>query len=186
MTVFDVKKNIEQKMLKSIESFKMDLGKIRTGRAHIGLLDHVHVDYYGSMLPIPQTANVTLLDARTISVQPWEKKMVNVIQKAIRDANLGLNPTAEGTLIRVPMPMLTEERRRELTRVVKQEAEAAKVSIRSLRREANDTLKKIVKDKEASEDAERRASDDVQKLTDKFVAEIEKLTEAKEVELMTL
>lgn len=164
----------------------MDLGKIRTGRAHIGLLDHVHVDYYGSMLPIPQTANVTLLDARTISVQPWEKKMVNVIQKAIRDANLGLNPTAEGTLIRVPMPMLTEERRRELTRVVKQEAEAAKVSIRSLRREANDTLKKIVKDKEASEDAERRASDDVQKLTDKFVAEIEKLTEAKEVELMTL
>jgi ribosome recycling factor len=186
MSVADVKKSVEQKMQRSIEAFKNDLAKIRTGRAHTGLLDHVQVDYYGSMVPISQVANLTLVDARTIGVQPWEKNMVAKVEKAIREADLGLNPATTGDLIRVPMPALTEERRRELTKVVKGEAETAKVAVRNLRRDANEQLKKLVKDKEISEDDERRAGDDVQKLTDKSVAEIDKLVQTKEAEIMTV
>ncbi|AJP57411.1 ribosome recycling factor [Pandoraea vervacti] len=186
MSVADVKKNVEQKMTNSIESFKGQLAKIRTGRAHTGLLDHVQVDYYGSMVPISQVANVTLVDARTIGVQPWEKNMVAKVEKAIRESDLGLNPATQGDLIRVPMPMLTEERRREMTKLVKSEGEAAKVAVRNLRRDANDQVKKLVKDKEASEDDQRRSDDDVQKLTDKFVAEIDKLVAQKEAEIMTV
>ncbi|MDN7776005.1 ribosome recycling factor [Burkholderia orbicola] len=186
MSVADVKKGVEQKMQRSIEAFKNDLAKIRTGRAHTGLLDHVQVDYYGSMVPISQVANLTLVDARTIGVQPWEKNMVAKVEKAIREADLGLNPATTGDLIRVPMPALTEERRRELTKVVKSEGETAKVAIRNLRRDANEALKKLVKDKVISEDDERRASDDVQKLTDKHVAEIDKLVQTKEAEIMTV
>jgi ribosome recycling factor len=186
MSVADVKKGVDQKMQRSIEAFKADLAKIRTGRAHTGLLDHIQVDYYGSNVPISQVANMTLVDARTIGVQPWEKKMVAVVEKAIRESDLGLNPATQGDLIRVPMPALTEERRRELTKVVKSEGETAKVAVRNLRRDANDALKKLVKDKEISEDDERRASDDVQKLTDKFVTEIDKLVQTKEAEIMTV
>ncbi|SAL64751.1 ribosome recycling factor [Caballeronia peredens] len=186
MSAADIKKGVDQKMQRSIEAFKADLAKIRTGRAHTGLLDHIQVDYYGSNVPISQVANMTLVDARTIGVQPWEKKMVPVIEKAIRESDLGLNPATQGDLIRVPMPALTEERRRELTKVVKSEGETAKVSVRNLRRDANDQLKKMVKDKEISEDDERRASDEVQKLTDKFVAEIDKLVQTKESEIMTV
>ncbi|AAU47752.1 ribosome recycling factor [Burkholderia pseudomallei] len=186
MSVADIKKSVEQKMQRSIEAFKNDLAKIRTGRAHTGLLDHVQVDYYGSMVPISQVANLTLVDARTIGVQPWEKTMVAKVEKAIREADLGLNPATSGDLIRVPMPPLTEERRRELTKVVKSEGETAKVAVRNLRRDANEQLKKLVKDKEISEDDERRASDDVQKLTDKHVAEIDKLVQAKDAEIMTV
>src|SRR5207253_654818 len=170
MSVADTKKSVEQKMQKTIEAFKADLAKIRTGRAHTGLLDHVQVDYYGSPVPISQVANVGLADSRTISVQPWEKKMVSAIEKAIRDADLGLNPSTMGETIRVPMPMLTEERRKELAKVVKGEAEGAKIAVRNLRRDANEQFKKLVKDKAISEDDERRGQDDVQKLTDKFVA----------------
>ncbi|BAN22946.1 ribosome recycling factor [Caballeronia insecticola] len=186
MSAADIKKGVDQKMQRSIEAFKADLAKIRTGRAHTGLLDHIQVDYYGSNVPISQVANMTLVDGRTIGVQPWEKKMVPVIEKAIRESDLGLNPATQGDLIRVPMPALTEERRRELTKVVKSEGETAKVSVRNLRRDANDHLKKLVKDKEISEDDERRASDEVQKLTDKFVAEIDKLVQTKESEIMTV
>ena len=186
MSVADVKKGAEQKMLRSIDAFKNDLSKIRTGRAHTGLLDHIQVDYYGSPVPISQVANMTLVDARTIGVQPWEKKMVQVVEKAIRESDLGLNPATQGDVIRVPMPALTEERRRELTKVVKSEAETAKVAVRNLRRDANEQLKKLVKDKEISEDDERRAGDDVQKLTDKFVTEIDKLVVTKEAEIMTV
>ncbi|ALX11550.1 MULTISPECIES: ribosome recycling factor [Burkholderia] len=186
MSVADTKKGVEQKMQRSIDAFKSDLAKIRTGRAHTGMLDHVQVDYYGSMVPISQVANMTLVDARTIGVQPWEKPMVAKVEKAIREADLGLNPATSGDLIRVPMPALTEERRRELTKVVKSEGETAKVAIRNLRRDANEALKKLVKDKEISEDDERRASDDVQKLTDKHVAEIDKLVQSKEAEIMTV
>ncbi|WP_374626882.1 ribosome recycling factor [Pandoraea sp.] len=186
MSVADIRKNVEQKMKSSIESFKNNLAKIRTGRAHAGLLDHVQVDYYGSMVPISQVANVNLVDSRTIGVQPWEKKMVGVVEKAIRESDLGLNPATQGDLIRVPMPMLTEERRRELTKLVKSEGEAAKVAVRNLRRDANEQLKKLVKDKEASEDDERRGSDEVQKLTDKFVAEIDELVKQKDAEIMTV
>ena len=186
MTVADTKKSAEQKMQKSIEAFKADLAKVRTGRAHTGLLDHVQVDYYGSMVPISQVANVGLGDARTITVQPWEKKMVQAVEKAIRDADLGLNPATMGDVIRVPMPALTEERRKELTKVVKTEAEGAKVAVRNLRRDANEQFKKLVKDKTISEDDERRGQDEVQKLTDKFVAEIDKLVAEKEKEIMTV
>jgi ribosome recycling factor len=186
MSVADIKNGAEQKMQRSLEAFKSDLAKIRTGRAHTGLLDHIQVDYYGSNVPISQVANLTLIDARTIGVQPWEKKMVAVVEKAIRESGLGLNPATQGDLIRVPMPALTEERRRELTKVVKSEAETAKVAVRNLRRDANEQLKKAVKDKEISEDDERRASDDVQKLTDKHVAEIDKLVQSKEAEIMTV
>jgi ribosome recycling factor len=186
MSVAEVKKSAEQKMQRSIEAFKNDLAKIRTGRAHTGLLDHIQVDYYGSNVPISQVANLTLIDARTIGVQPWEKKMVAVVEKAIRESDLGLNPATQGDLIRVPMPALTEERRRELTKVVKSEGETAKVAVRNLRRDANEQLKKLVKDKDISEDDERRAGDEVQKLTDKYVAEIEKLVQSKEAEIMTV
>jgi ribosome recycling factor len=186
MSVADIRKGVDQKMQKSIEAFKNDLAKIRTGRAHTGLLDHIQVDYYGSSVPISQVANMTLVDARTIGVQVWEKKMVPVVEKAIRDSDLGLNPSNQGDQIRVPMPALTEERRRELTKVVKSEGENAKIAIRNLRRDANEQLKKLVKDKEISEDDERRASDDVQKFTDKNVADIDRLVVSKEAEIMTV
>jgi ribosome recycling factor len=186
MTVAEIKTNVDQKMQRSIDAFKGDLAKIRTGRAHTGLLDHIQVDYYGSNVPISQVANMSLIDARTIGVQPWEKKMVQAVEKAIREADLGLNPATQGDLIRVPMPALTEERRRELVKVVKNEAETAKIAVRNLRRDANEQLKKLLKDKDISEDDERRAQDDVQKLTDKFVAEIDKLVLTKEAEIMTV
>lgn len=186
MTVVDVKKNAEQKMQKSIETLKADLAKVRTGRAHVGILDHIHVDYYGTQTQINQVANVTLIDARTIGVQPWEKKMVAVIEKAIRESDLGLNPSTQGDLIRVPTPPLTEERRKEIVKVVKGEGEDAKVAIRNIRRDANEALKKLLKDKACSEDEERRAQDDVQKLTDRFVAEVDKLIAEKEKELLTV
>jgi ribosome recycling factor len=186
MTVVDVKKTAEQKMHKSIDTLKADLAKVRTGRAHVGILDHVHVDYYGTPTQISQVANLTLLDARTIGVQPWEKKLVGAIEKAIRDSDLGLNPSTQGDLIRVPTPPLTEERRKEIVKVVKGEGEDAKVAIRNIRRDANEALKKLLKDKACSEDDERRAQDDVQKLTDKFVAEVDKLITEKEKELLTV
>ena len=185
-SVAEVKKYAEQKMQKSIEALKADLGKVRTGRAHTGLLDHIMVDYYGSMMPINQVANVTLVDARTIGVAPWEKKMIPVVEKAIRESDLGLNPATQGEMIRVPMPPLTEERRKELIKVVKGEGENAKVAVRNVRRDANNTLKDLVKDKLISEDDERRAQDDVQKLTDRYVAEIDKLLQAKETDLMAV
>jgi ribosome recycling factor len=184
--IADVKKSAEQKMQKTLETLKADLGKVRTGRAHTGLLDHVMVDYYGTPMPINQTANVTLLDARTIAVQPWEKKMVAAIEKAIRDSDLGLNPATQGDLIRVPMPALTEERRRDLTKVVRHEAENARVAVRNIRRDANAHLKDLLKAKSISEDEERRAEEDIQKLTDKYVAEVDKALQAKEADLMAV
>ncbi len=186
MTIADIKKTAEQKMGRSVEAFKNDLQKIRTGRAHTGLLDQVHVEYYGSHVPISQVANVTLLDARTISVQPWEKGMGAKIEKAIRESDLGLNPSAQGDLLRVPMPALTEERRRELTKVVRHAAEEAKIAVRNLRRDANEHAKKLMKDKEITEDEERRSLDELQKLTDRTVAEIDRLTSAKEAEIMAV
>ena len=182
----EVKKNTEQKMQKSLEVLKTDLSKVRTGRAHPGILDHVQVDYYGSMVPLSQVASITLIDARTIGIAPWEKKMAGPIEKAIRESDLGLNPAAQGDLIRIPMPALTEERRRELIKVVKSEAENARVAVRNLRRDANNALKDMLKAKTASEDDERRAQDDIQKLTDRFVAEIEKSIQTKETELMAI
>ncbi|WP_374334677.1 ribosome recycling factor [Leeia sp.] len=184
--IADVKKNAEQKMLKTLETLKSDFSKVRTGRAHTGLLDHVMVDYYGSPTAINQVANITLVDARTIGVAPYEKKMAAAVEKAIRDSDLGLNPVSSGELIRVPMPALTEERRRDLTKVVRAEAENARVAIRNVRRDANDQLKRALKDKVISEDEERRAQDDVQKLTDKHIAEADKLLQAKEAELMAV
>ena len=184
--IADVKKTAEQKMQKSIEALKADLGKVRTGRAHAGLLDHLVVDYYGNPTPIKQVANVTLIDARTIGVQPFEKKMGPVIEKMIRDADLGLNPASQGDLIRVPMPSLTEERRRDLTKVVKHEAENARVAVRNVRRDAIAQLKDLLKAKSVSEDEDRRAQEDIQKMTDRFVAEIDKLLAAKEAELMSV
>ena len=186
MTIADIKKTADQKMAKSIESFKNELQKIRTGRAHPGILDQVQVDYYGSPVPISQVANVSLLDARTISVQPWEKGMGPKIEKAIRESDLGLNPSAQGDLLRVPMPALTEERRRELTKVVRGAGEDAKVAVRNLRRDANEQLRKLIKDKLISEDDERRAQDDVQKLTDRTVAEIDRLVQGKEADIMAV
>jgi ribosome recycling factor len=186
MSIADIKKNAEAKMAKSLEALKGDLQKLRTGRAHPGILDQVHVDYYGSMVPISQVANVALLDARTISVQPWEKGMGAKIEKAIRESDLGLNPSSQGDLLRVPMPALTEERRRELTKVARHEGEEAKIAVRNLRRDANEHLKKLLKDKLATEDEERRAQDDVQKLTDRTVAEIDKLVHSKEAEIMAV
>jgi ribosome recycling factor len=186
MTIADIKKNAESKMAKSIEAFKVEIQKIRTGRAHPGILDQVQVDYYGSMVPISQVANVSLLDARTISVQPWEKGMGSKIEKAIRESDLGLNPSAQGDLLRVPMPALTEERRKELTKVVRGAGEDAKVAARNLRRDANEQLKKLLKDKLIGEDEERRSQDDVQKLTDRTVAEIDRLVQGKEAEIMAV
>lgn len=184
--IADIKKNAEQKMTRSLETLKADFGKVRTGRAHTGILDHVTVEYYGNPTPISQVANLTLIDARTIGVQVWEKNMIGAVEKAIRDGDLGLNPATNGEIIRVPMPMLTEERRRDLIKVVKGEAENAKIAVRNIRRDANEQLKKLVKDKEISEDDERRAQDDVQKLTDRFVAEIDKALQAKEADLMAV
>lgn len=186
MDVATIKKTTEQKMQKSIEALRADLAKVRTGRAHTGLLDHIKVDYYGNETPLNQVANLTLVDARTIGVQPWEKKMVSVIEKAIRDADLGLNPSSQGDIIRVPMPALTEERRKELIKVVKHEGENAKVAIRNLRRDANNHLKDMLKNKAIPEDQERRAQDDVQKLTDRYIAEVDKLLQQKEADLMQI
>ncbi|ALV05994.1 MULTISPECIES: ribosome recycling factor [Roseateles] len=186
MSIADIKKNAEAKMAKSVEAFKNELQKIRTGRAHPGILDQVHVDYYGSPVPISQVANVSLLDARTLSVQPWEKGMGQKIEKAIRESDLGLNPSSQGDLIRVPMPPLSEERRRDLTKVVKGAAEDAKVAVRNLRRDANEQAKKMTKDKTITEDDERRSQDEVQKLTDRVIAEIDKLVSAKEAEIMAV
>jgi ribosome recycling factor len=186
MSIAEIKQNAEQKMQQSMEAFKNSLSKIRTGRANPGILDTVQVDYYGSMVPISQVANVSLLDARTVSVSPWEKGMGPKIEKAIRDSDLGLNPAAQGDLIRVPMPAMTEERRRELTKVVRSEGEHAKVAVRNLRRDANDHVKRLLKDKEISEDDERRSQDEVQKFTDRFIAEVDKLVAGKEQDIMAV
>ena len=184
--IAELKKNTETKMKKSLEALKNDLSKVRTGRAHTGLLDHITVDYYGTQTPLAGVANVTLIDARTIGISPWEKKLIPVIEKAIRESSLGLNPAAMGDLIRVPMPTLTEERRKELVKVVRGEAEAARVAVRNLRRDANHSLKEALKDKEIPEDDERRAQEDVQKLTDRYVAEIDKILQQKEAELLAV
>lgn len=186
MTIADIRKATEHKMQKSIDAFKNDLAKVRTGRAHAGILDHIQVDYYGSAMPIGQTANINLIDARTIGVQPWEKKMIAVIEKAIRDADLGLNPSTTGDLIRVPMPALTEQRRKELVKLVKGEGEDARIAVRNLRRDANEQMKKLLKDKVVSEDDERRGQDEVQKLTDRSIGEIDKLLVTKEAEIMAV
>ena len=186
MTIADTKKTAEGKMAKSIETFKGELQKIRTGRAHPGILDQVQVDYYGSMVPISQVANVSLLDARTISVQPWEKGLAPKIERAIRESDLGLNPAAQGDLLRVPMPALTEERRRDLTKVVRHAGEECRIAVRNVRRDANEQIKKLLKDKLVSEDDERRAQDEVQKLTDRVVAEIDRLVHAKEAEILAV
>ena len=182
----DVKKTAEQKMHKTVDTLKTDLGKVRTGRAHTGILDHLHVDYYGTSMPVNQVANVTLADARTITVQPWEKKMIPVVEKAIRDSDLGVNPATSGDVIRVPMPPLTEERRKELVKVVRHEAENARIAVRNIRRDANEHLKRLLKDKQVSEDDERHAQTDVQKLTDRFIAEIDRILAAKEADLMAI
>ena len=186
MSASQIKTNADQKMQKSIETFKANLAKIRTGRASPGILEHIMVDYYGNPTPISQVANLGLADARTINVTPWEKNMVAVVEKAIRDSDLGLNPATQGALIRVPMPPLTEERRKELTKVVKSEGEETKIAIRNLRRDANEHLKRLVKDKEISEDEERRAQDEIQKLTDRYVTDVDKLVLEKDKEIMTV
>lgn len=184
--IAEIRKDTEQRMRKSLDALRADLGKIRTGRAHTGLLDHVMVDYYGSPTLVTQVANITLVDARTIGVQPYEKNMVGKVERAIRDADLGLNPATNGDLIRVPMPMLTEERRRDLIKLVKSEGEDAKIAVRNIRRDANHGLKELLKKKEISEDDERRVQDDIQKLTDRFVSEIDQMLAAKEIELMAV
>jgi len=184
--IADVKKNAEQKMQKSIETLKSDLGKVRTGRAHTGLLDHIKIDYYGTPTPINQIANVSLIDARTIGVTPWEKKLGGAIEKAIRDSDLGLNPVSMGDIVRVPMPPLTEERRKDLIKVVRGEAEAARIAIRNVRRDANTQLKDLLKDKKVAEDDERRGQEDVQKLTDRYIADVDKTLAAKEAELLAV
>lgn len=186
MTIADIKKTMEAKMDQSIEALKNNLSKIRTGRANPSLLDAVHVEYYGSMVPLSQVANVNLLDARTISVQPWEKGMGAKIEKAIRESDLGLNPASMGDLIRVPMPPMSEERRKEMTKLVRNEGESAKIAVRNLRRDANEAVKKVVKDKLASEDDQKRSEADIQKLTDKHVATIDQLVAAKEQEVMAV
>ena len=186
MTIADIKKNAETKMDQSIAAFKNNLQKIRTGRANPALLDSVQVDYYGSMVPLSQVANVSLIDSRTISVQPWEKGMGAKIEKAIRESDLGLNPASMGDLIRVPMPPMSEERRKEMTKLARNEGENAKIAVRNLRRDANESVKKLVKDKLASEDDQKRAEADVQKFTDKHIAEIDALVAAKEQEIMAV
>mgnify|MGYP001304088232 CR=1 FL=1 len=184
--IADVKKTAEQKMKKTLETLKVDLGKVRTGRAHAGILDHIMVDYYGTPTPIPQVGNVTLIDARTIGVSPWDKKMTAAIEKAIRDSDLGLNPSSMGETVRVPMPALTEERRKELIKVVRHEGESARVAVRNVRRDANNHLKDLLKQKKVAEDEERRAQDDVQKLTDRHITEIDKLLQQKETDLLAI
>lgn len=184
--IADVKKTAEQKMKKSLEALKTDLAKVRTGRAHTGLLDHILVDYYGTPTPIPQVANVTLVDARTIGITPWDKKLAASIEKAIRDSDLGLNPASQGDIVRVPMPLLTEERRKELIKVVRHEGENARVAVRNVRRDANNHLKELLKQKKVAEDEERRAQEEIQKLTDRHVAEIDRMLQAKEADLMVI
>jgi ribosome recycling factor len=186
MSLEDIKKNLENKMDQSITAFKNNLTKIRTGRANPAILDTVQVDYYGAMLPLSQVANLSLIDARTISVQPWEKSMGAKIEKAIRESDLGLNPSSMGDLIRVPMPVMTEERRRELTKVVRSEGESAKVAVRNLRRDANEAVKKLVKDKLASEDDQKRSEAEVQKMTDRHIAEVDGLVSSKEHDIMAV
>ena len=186
MSTADIKKTAETKMGRTIESFKGELQKIRTGRAHPGMLDQIHVDYYGSPVPLSQVAQLSLLDARTIGVQPWEKPMISKVEKAIRESDLGLNPSTTGEIIRVPMPALTEERRKDLTKVVRSQGEDAKVAVRNLRREANEHGKKLLKDKEITEDDERRLVDDIQKLTDRTINEIDKLVQTKESEILAV
>jgi len=184
MVIADLKKTTDQKMDKSVQAFKGDLGKVRTGRAHTGLLDHVKVDYYGTPTPITQVAKIVLIDARTIGVTPFEKKLITTVEKSIREADLGLNPSTSGDTIRLPMPALTEERRKELIKVVKHDAENARIAVRNLRRDANHQLKEALKKHEVSENDERRAQDEVQKMTDRHIAAIEKLLQDKEKELM--
>jgi len=186
MNVAELKKDAEQRMAKAVEVLKVDLAKVRTGRAHTGLLDHVMVEYYGSMVPVSQVANVTLIDSRTIGVQPWEKNMLSKIEKAIRESDLGLNPSNMGEILRVPMPPLTEERRRELGKVVRHEGEQARVAVRNVRRDVNHEIKEALKTKTISEDEARRAEEDVQKLTDRYIGEIDKLIEKKEQELLQI
>lgn len=186
MSLADVKKNAQDRMVKSLETLRADLAKVRTGRAHTGILDHVMVEYYGSPTALSQVASINLIDARTIGVQPFEKKMGATIEKAIRDADLGLNPSSQGDVIRVPTPALTEERRKEMVKLVKGEGEDAKIAVRNIRRDANETVKKLVKEKACSEDDERRSSDEVQKLTDKFIADIDKMVVEKEKEVLTV
>lgn len=186
MPIAEIRTTVESKMDQSIAAFKSNLTKIRTGRANPALLDSVHVDYYGALLPISQVANVSLLDARTISVQPWEKGMGAKIEKAIRDSDLGLNPSSMGDLIRVPMPAMSEERRKELTKVVRHEGETAKIAVRNLRRDANEAVKKTVRDKLASEDDQKRSEAEIQKLTDRHIAEIDQLVAAKEKDIMAV
>jgi len=186
MNISEIRKSTEQKMQKSVETLKHDLAKVRTGRAHVGLLDHLMVDYYGSQVPFNQVANVGLGDSRTITVQPWEKKMIPAIEKAIRESDLGLNPSTVGDIVRVPMPLLTEQRRKELAKVIKHEGEESKVAVRNLRRDANTHLKELLKKKEVTEDEERRAQEDVQKLTDRFVSEIDRQIADKEKEILTV
>lgn len=186
MSIADIKKNAQTKMDQSIAAFKTNLSKIRTGRANPALLDTIHVEYYGSPVPLSQVANVSLLDARTISVQPWERDMAAKIEKAIRESDLGLNPASMGELIRVPMPPMSEERRKEMTKIVRSEGENAKIAIRNLRRDANESVKKLVKDKEASEDEQKRSEAEIQKMTDKHIAEIDTLVSAKEEEVMAV
>ena len=182
----DIKKTAEDKMKKSVEALKSDFGKVRTGRAHTGMLDHIKVDYYGNPTPLSQVANLTIVDAHTVGVTPWEKKMAAVIEKAIRDSDLGLNPSSMGDIVRVPMPPLTEERRRELVKVVRGEAENSKVAVRNIRRDAIAHLKDLLKNHEIGEDDERRAQDEIQKLTDKHIAEIDKVLADKEKDLMAV
>ena len=186
MTIADVKKNAQERMNKSIDTLRADLAKVRTGRAHTGILDHITVEYYGSPTALTQVANVTLIDARTIGVQPFEKKMLSTVEKAIRDSDLGLNPSSQGDMIRVPTPALTEERRKEMVKLVKGEAEDAKIAIRNIRRDANESFKKMIKDKTCSEDDERRANEEIQKMTDKFVIDVDKLVAEKEKEVLTV
>lgn len=186
MNAADVRKVAEQKMHKSVEALKQDLGKVRTGRAHTGLLDHIVVDYYGNPTPIPQIGSVSLLDARTLAVTPWEKTLLSAVEKAIRDSDLGLNPGSDGERVRVPMPPLTEERRRDLIKVVRHEAETARVAIRNIRRDANNHLKEMFKKKEIPEDQERKAQDEVQKLTDRNIGEIDKILQQKEADLLVV
>ncbi len=186
MTMDEIQKSAEQKMQKSVDALRHDLTKIRTGRAHPGLLDHIHVDYYGSMVPLSQVAQIGLGDARTITVQPWEKKLVGAVEKAIRESDIGVNPASHGDVIRVPMPALTEERRKELTKVVRHEGENAKVAVRNMRRDAITHLKDMLKKKEVSEDDEHRAQDEIQKLTDRFVIEVDKIVAEKEKEILTV
>lgn len=186
MAINEIKSNLDTKMDQSIGAFKNNLSKIRTGRASPALLESVQVDYYGSMVPLSQVANLSLLDSRTVSVQPWEKGMGAKIEKAIRESDLGLNPSSMGDLIRVPMPVMSEERRRELTKLVRNEGESAKIAIRNLRRDANEAVKKLVKDKLASEDDQKRSEADIQKVTDRHIAEVDRLIASKEADIMAV